>query len=122
MRNKYKQYNNSIFVILQSEISSLKNLIFSLFQTGILQTTAGRKIQFKLGKKSVHQSGYFKLENCKNQLQIDRGLGCQNLKSIKKFDFVCISLSKYSHLVQFMFCTTTNVAKVTFCFSCKVNG
>ena len=44
-------YLHSIFVILQFEISSLKNRIFSLFQTWILQATAGRKIQFKLGKK-----------------------------------------------------------------------
>ena len=32
--------------------SSLMNLIFSLFQTWILQFTAGRKIQFKLENKS----------------------------------------------------------------------
>ena len=37
---------HSIFVILQFEISSLMNWIFSLFQTWILQATAGRKIQF----------------------------------------------------------------------------
>ena len=35
----------------QFELSSLVNLIFSLFQAWILQATAGRKIQFKLGKK-----------------------------------------------------------------------
>ena len=44
-------YLHSIFEILQFETSSLMNLIFSLFQTLILQATAGRKIQFKLGKK-----------------------------------------------------------------------
>ena len=32
--------------------------IFSLFQTLILQASAGRKIQFKLGKNPVHQTGY----------------------------------------------------------------
>ena len=37
-----------IFAILQFEISSLMNLIFSLLQTWILQTTEGRKIQSKL--------------------------------------------------------------------------
>ena len=42
-----------IFAILQIEISSLMNLIFSLFPTEILQATAGRKIQFKLGKKYI---------------------------------------------------------------------
>ena len=59
------------------QFSSLMNLIFSLFQTWILQTTACRKIQFKLGKKkSVHQTQYFKLENCKYQVQIDRRWVC----------------------------------------------
>ena len=57
---------------------SLMNLIFSLFQTWIL-ATAGRKIQFKLGKIQFiklrpNQTEYFKLENCKNQVQIDRYL------------------------------------------------
>jgi hypothetical protein len=51
------------------------NLIFSTFQTWILQTTAGRKMQFKLGKNAVRQNGYLKLESCKNQVQIDRGIG-----------------------------------------------
>ena len=40
-------YLHSIFAIFQFEISSLTNLIFSIFQTWILQATAGRKIQFK---------------------------------------------------------------------------
>jgi hypothetical protein len=40
-----------IFANLQFEILSLMNLIFSLFQTCVLQVTAFRKIQFKLGKK-----------------------------------------------------------------------
>ena len=43
-------YLQSIFAILKLEISSLMTLIFSLFQTWILQTTAVRKIQIiKLG-------------------------------------------------------------------------
>ena len=42
------------------------NLIFSLFQTGILHATAGRKIKFI--------TRCFKLENWKNQVQIDRGM------------------------------------------------
>jgi hypothetical protein len=66
-------YLDLIFTILQFEISSLMNLSFSLFQTGILQATAGRKIQFQLGKNPVYETRYFKLENCKNQVQIDRG-------------------------------------------------
>ena len=37
------------------------------------QTTAGRKIKFKPGKNPVHQTRYFKLKNCKNQGQIERG-------------------------------------------------
>ena len=45
-------YLNLIFTIFQFKISSLMNWIFSLFQTWILQATTGRKIQFKLGKKS----------------------------------------------------------------------
>ena len=65
-----------IFAIIQFKISNLMNWIFSLFQTWILQATAGRKIQFKIEKKNpVHQTWYFKLENCKNQVQIDREKG-----------------------------------------------
>ena len=41
-------YLHLIFAILQFEVSSLMNLIFSLFQTWILQATFGRKTQFKL--------------------------------------------------------------------------
>ena len=47
-------YLHLIFAILQFEISSVKN---SIFQTWILQATAGKKIQFKLGKNPVHQTG-----------------------------------------------------------------
>ena len=57
-------YLHSIFALFQFEISSLTNLIFSIFQTWILTATAGRKIQFKLGKNPVqtgknpvHQTG-----------------------------------------------------------------
>ena len=32
------------------------NLIFSLFQTWILQATVGKNIQFKLGKNPVDQT------------------------------------------------------------------
>ena len=57
----YYIYLHSIFEKLQFEISSLLNWIFSLFQTWILQATAGRKIQFKLGEKNpFHQTRYFK--------------------------------------------------------------
>ena len=57
IRHFYRQrpippiYLHSFYAILQFEIWSLMNLIFSLFQTGILQATAGRKIQFKIEKK-----------------------------------------------------------------------
>jgi hypothetical protein len=37
--------------------------------------TTGKKILFKLGKNPFQQNQYFKLENCKNQVQIDRGPG-----------------------------------------------
>ena len=58
-----------VFAILQFEISSLMNLIFILFQTWILQATAeqAEKSSSNWEKNSVHQTGYFKLENCKNQ-------------------------------------------------------
>ena len=52
-------YLHLIFAILQFEIFSLMKWIFSLFQTGILQTTAGRKIQFKLGKKFSSSNSIF---------------------------------------------------------------
>ena len=55
-------YLQLIFAILQFEISSLTNLIFSLFQTWILQATADRKIQFKLGKKSSSSNLIFQTE------------------------------------------------------------
>ena len=40
-----------------------------------ISSKASRKIQFKQGKNPVHQIGLFKLENCKNHVQIDRGKG-----------------------------------------------
>ena len=49
-------YLHLIFAILLFEMSSLMNWIFSLFQTWILQATAGRKIQFKLEKKNQFPS------------------------------------------------------------------
>ena len=68
-------YLHSIFEILLFEILSLMNLNFSRFKTWILRTTSGRKIHYQLGKKSSYETRYFKLENCKNQVQIDRGIG-----------------------------------------------
>ena len=47
------------------------NLIFSLFQTWILQATADKKFQFKLGKKSSSSNSIFQTKNCKKQLQRD---------------------------------------------------
>ena len=58
----------SIYAILQFEISSLMNLIFSLVQTWILQATANRKIQFKLGKKTKER------KFCENFLKIQDSL------------------------------------------------
>ena len=72
-------YLHSIFEILHFEISSLMNLIFSLFQTWILQARASRKIQIKLDKNPAHPTGYLTRDNCKNQVQIDRGLSSRNL-------------------------------------------
>ena len=69
------------------------NWIFSLFQTWILQATAGRKIQFKLEKNPVHQTQYFELENWKNPVQIDKGNSFQRpwrmdtLSNIVKIDY-----------------------------------
>ena len=65
----------------------------------LVQATAGRKIQFKLGKNSICQTWYFKLENCKNQVQINRrsGLNAYNLKfkswvdsSMCSSEYLCI--------------------------------
>ena len=50
-------------------------LEISPFRTWILQATTGRKIQFKLGKNPVYQAQYFKLENGKIQVQMDRRIG-----------------------------------------------
>ena len=66
------------------KFSSLMNLFFSLFQTWILQATAGKKKWFKMGKNPVHQTWYFKLENCKNQVQIDRGSVFQSKQPLSK--------------------------------------
>ena len=70
--------------------TSVWNINFCLFQTWILQATAGRKIQFKLGKNPFHQTRYFKLENCKNKVQIDRRIEWHNSVcggGRKKFNF-----------------------------------
>ena len=58
-------YLNLIFEILQFEILSLMNLSFTgcLRQKNLVQT----------GKKSSLWNSMFQLENCKNQVQIDRG-------------------------------------------------
>ena len=66
-------YPHLIFAIVQFDISSLMNFFFILFQTWTLQATAGRKIQFKLGKNPIHLTRYFRLENVKNQVLIDMG-------------------------------------------------
>ena len=66
-------YLHLIFAILQFGISSLESLVWwtwflhSLFQTWILQATAGRKIQFKLGKKSSSSNLIFQI----GELQVE---------------------------------------------------
>ena len=40
------------------------NLIFGLFQTGILQATQAVNIKFKLGKKSSSKNSKFQTKNC----------------------------------------------------------
>ena len=52
-------YLHLLFAIFQFEILSLMNLIFSIFQTGILQAAAGRKTEFKLEKKSSSSNSIF---------------------------------------------------------------
>ena len=82
------------FSNLQFEISSLMNCIFSLFQTWIFyQATAGRKIQFNLGKIPVHQTWYFKLDNCKNQVQIVKELRVVSVGVCKYILKSCIILT-----------------------------
>ena len=63
-----------IFAILQFEISSLMNLIFSLFQTWILQTTAGGKIQFKLEKIQFIKLNISNWRIAKLMCRFDRGV------------------------------------------------
>ena len=45
---------------------------FFLVWTGFLQATKAVKIRFKLGEKSSSSTRNFKLDNVKNQVQIDR--------------------------------------------------
>ena len=58
-------YLHLIFAILQFEISSLKNLIFSLFQ---LEFTGYSRQKNPVQTRKKIQ--FIKLENCKNQVQI----------------------------------------------------
>ena len=60
---------------------------------GFLQATQAVKIQFKLGKIPVYQTRNFKLENVKNQVQIDRGLGEIQFNMYIEVFFVSITLS-----------------------------
>jgi len=48
-----------IFAKLQFGISSLMNLIFGLFQIGILQASQAVNIKFKVGKKSSSSNSIF---------------------------------------------------------------
>ena len=52
-------YLHLSFAILQFEIFSLMNFIFSLFQIWILEATADRKIQLKLEKNSSSSNWIF---------------------------------------------------------------
>ena len=76
-------------------------LFFSLFQTWILQQA--EKSSSNWEKISVHQTWYFKQENCKNQVQIDRKYvsKCEG-KSVLLDDFFLIKKKlcwKYEKLV-----------------------
>ena len=50
------------------------NLIFGLFQSGILQATKAVNIKFKLRKNQFYLTQYFKQEFYKNQVQMKKGL------------------------------------------------
>jgi hypothetical protein len=60
-------YLHLIFDIIEFEVSSLMNWICAGY-TGSKNPVLTRK------KNPVYQTGNFKLENVKNQVQIDRGL------------------------------------------------
>ena len=65
-------YLHWIFAKFQFDSSSLMNLIFSIFQTWILQTTASRKMQSKLGNKSSSSNSIFQtgeLQDGKEQIK-----------------------------------------------------
>ena len=106
-------YLHSIFAIFQFEMSSLMSLIFSLFQTWILQA---EKSSSNWEKNPVHQTGYFKLENCKNKC---RQIGGQAIQ--KSFLSPNLKLhNQYCH--NTLLCRCPNNVKFFFLlFFCKKN-
>ena len=85
-----RNIGNSLFVHFDmtclttlTGILDFANLI--LFQTWILQA---EKSSSNLGKNPVHQTRYFKLENCKNQVQIDRGHGLYRVLNLKPHNLI----------------------------------
>ena len=77
------------------EISSLMNWIFFQVWTGFFC------LLYSSLKYPVHQTGYFKLENCKNRVQIDRGNGL--IYSQKSLFGSCISFFQRFKLFSFVF-------------------
>ena len=77
-------YLHLIFVILQFELSSSMIWIFTVHISNMNFTNCSRqKIPVQTRKKHpVHQTQYFKLEHCKNQVQIDRRNGCTKMGTL----------------------------------------
>ena len=90
-------YLNSIFAIFQSKIFGLKNLIFILFQTCVLQATAGRKIQFKLGKKSSSSNSIFQTGELENFSADKKEVCHQMVSTVKKQHRKCAFLQKVAY-------------------------
>ena len=83
--------NSSVWNIKFDELDFFLSLNWIFYVCCSLQTSS-----LKLNKNPVHQTGYFKLENCKNQVQIDRGSGFPYLTSIIT-DRIWLSLHQESN-------------------------
>ena len=59
-----------IFAILQFETFSLTTWFLVYFKVRFYKLQQAETSSSTWGKNPVHQTGYFKLENCKNQVQI----------------------------------------------------
>ena len=72
--------NNSVPLSIWTRFLQLSSLKYPVWRTWFLfyfkiefcRLQQAEKTQLKLGKNPVHQTGYFKLNNYKNQVQIDR--------------------------------------------------